>query len=162
MQYAEVAVNSPGSRGTFCYTIPPQFNVQPGSVVWVPFGSRVAHGVVVQINDQPSVENTKEIAYCTDDYPLLSLRQIELAYWISQYYISTMYDAFALMFPPEIGRKPSAYFQAVEPMGDDSSLMQEQRRLLHIIMQKGKVSLKELGMKFLKSRLSQNSWLISA
>jgi primosomal protein N' (replication factor Y) len=157
MQYAEVAVNSPGSRGTFCYTIPPQYHVQPGSVVWVPFGSRVAHGVVVQINDQPSVENTKEIAYCTDDYPLLSLRQIELAYWISQYYISSLYDAFALMFPPEIGRNPSAYFQAVEPMGDDSSLMQEQRRLLHIIMQKGKVSLKELGKEFGLNKAEQLS-----
>jgi primosomal protein N' (replication factor Y) (superfamily II helicase) len=148
MQYAEVAVNSPRSRGTFCYAIPSHLNVHVGSLVWVPFGSRVAHGVVVQINSQPSVKNTKEITCCTNDYPLLSLQQIELAYLISRYYLSSLYDAFALMFPPEIGRRPSAYFEAVEPMGDVTWLTKEQGNLLNIVMQKGKVSLKELVKEF--------------
>jgi len=162
MHYAEVAVNSPGSHGTFCYAIPLKFNVQPGSIVWVPFGSRVAHGVVVQISDRPSVENTKEIAYYTDDYPLLSLKQIELAYWISQHYISSLYDAFSLMFPPEIGRKPGTYFQAVEPIGNLSSLTEEQKRLLHIVMKKSKVSLKDLGKEFgLKKAELLSSQLVS-
>jgi len=84
MNYAEVAVNSPGSRSTFCYAIPPGLNISAGQAVWVPFGSRVIQGIVFQLSDEPSVEETKEIAGIVTDFPLLSPIQIKLAQWISE------------------------------------------------------------------------------
>ena len=50
MRYAEVAVDAPVAHSrTFSYSIPPRFVVEPGQLVWVPFGRRVAQGVVVEL-----------------------------------------------------------------------------------------------------------------
>ncbi len=54
MKYAEVAVDAPvGHSRTFSYSIPSRFSVEPGQLVWVPFGRRVAQGVVVQLAAAP-------------------------------------------------------------------------------------------------------------
>ena len=84
MKYAEVAVNSPiARRRTFSYSIPPHLTVFVGQAVWVPFGSRVLQGIVVQLSPLPSVEATKEIADIISPRPLLSPEQVELAFWLS-------------------------------------------------------------------------------
>jgi len=151
MKYAEVAVNSPGSRSTFCYSIPAQLSIVVGQAVWVPFGSRIIQGIVIELSDQPSVEATKEIADVIATDPLLSLVQIKLAQWISDYYLSPLFDAVALMLPPGFERKLVTYFQLVDPEGDLSSLTQEQRQVMHLIKGKGKASLwqveKAIGIK---------------
>jgi primosomal protein N' len=39
MRYAEVAVDAPVNHSrTFSYSIPDRFRIQPGQLVWVPFG----------------------------------------------------------------------------------------------------------------------------
>ena len=160
MRYTEVAVNFPGSRSTFCYAVPPQLNVNVGQAVWVPFGSRVIQGIVVGVSDQPSMtadsyqlSAIKEIAETITDYPLLSPRQIELARWISQYYLSPLFTAIALMLPPGFERKPITYFQYREgtspsPTKDLPPLTPEQTQALRLIREKKKVSFKELERKF--------------
>ena len=148
MKYADVAVNSPGNRSTFCYAIPPQLNIDVGQAVWVPFGSRVVQGVVVELSDQPSVEATKEITDVISSHPLLSAIQIELAQWISKYYVSPLFDALALMLPPGFERKIITYFQLTNFERDLSSLAPEQKQVLHLIEKKRKASLKELERKF--------------
>ncbi|MDH5364917.1 MAG: DEAD/DEAH box helicase, partial [Dehalococcoidia bacterium] len=148
MRYAEVAVNSPGSHPTFCYTIPPQLDIDVGQAVWVPFGSRVIQGIVVELSDQPSVEVTKEIAKIITDYPLLSPRQIELARWISQHYLSPLFTSLALMLPPGFERQTITYFQLIKPEKDLPPLAPEETQTLRLIRQKKRMSLKELERKF--------------
>jgi len=144
MNYAEVAVNSPGSRSTFCYAIPARLNINVGQAVWVPFGSRVIQGIVVELSEQPSVEATKEIADLVTDYPVLSSLQIKLAQWISKHYLSPLFDAMALMLPPGFERQTITYFQLVDPQVDLSSLTPEQRQILHFMKEKKKTSLREV------------------
>ena len=144
MNYAEVAVNSPGSRSTFCYGIPARLNINVGQAVWVPFGSRVIQGIVVELSDQPSVEATKEIADPVTDYPVLSAIQIKLAQWISEHYLSPLFDALALMLPPGFERQTITYFQLVDSQVDLSSLTPEQRQILHFMRGKKKTSLREV------------------
>ncbi len=150
MGYAEVAVNSPGSRSTFCYAIPPQLNVDVGQAVWVPFGTRVIQGIVVKLSEQPSIETIKQkqIVNTVTSYPLLSSIQIELARWISEHYLSPLFDAMALMLPPGFERKVVTYFQPANLEENLPSLASEQRRVLYFIEKKGKASLKELERKF--------------
>jgi len=148
MKYAEVAVNSPGSRSTFCYAIPPQLNVDVGQAVWVPFGSRIIQGIVVELSDQPSVEATKEIAKLITDYPPLSSIQIGLARWISRHYLSPMFDAVALMLAPGFERQVITYFQPAKPEEDLPSLTPKQTEALYFIREKGRASLRELEKKF--------------
>jgi primosomal protein N' (replication factor Y) len=144
MNYAEVAVNSPGSRSTFCYAIPPGLNISAGQAVWVPFGSRVIQGIVLQLSDEPAVEETKEIAGIVADFHLLSPIQIKLAQWISEHYFAPPFDALALMLPPGFERRAITCFQLTDSQVDLSSLTPEQRQALHIMREKKKISLPEL------------------
>jgi len=143
MNYAEVAVNSPGSRSTFCYAIPPGLNVSGGQAVWVPFGSRVIQGIVLRLSNEPSVEETKEIAGIVADFPLLSPIQIKLAQWISEHYFAPPFDALALMLPPGFERRAITCFQLTHTQ-IDLPLTPEQRQILHLLRREGKTSLAEL------------------
>jgi primosomal protein N' (replication factor Y) len=143
MNYAEVAVNSPGSRSTFCYAIPPGLNISAGQAVWVPFGSRLIQGIVLQLSDKPTVEETKEIVGIVADFHLLSPIQIKLAQWISDHYFAPPFDALALMLPPGFERRAITYFQLTDSQVN-STLTPEQRQILRIIRAKKKISLPEV------------------
>jgi len=143
MNYAEVAVNSPGSRSTFSYAVPPGLSIGVGQAVWVPFGSRIVQGIVLRLSDKPAVEETKEIAGCITDSPPLSSIQIELAEWISQRYFAPPFDALSLMLPPGFGRRATVLFKATGSHVD-LPLASEQRQVLDTVNGKTKTSLAEL------------------
>jgi len=154
MNYAEVAVNSPGSRSTFCYAIPPGFNISAGQAVWVPFGTRVIQGIALRLSDEPSVEETKEIAGIVADFPLLSPIQIQLAQWISEHYFAPPFDALALMLSPGFERRAITCFQLTDSQVD-LPLTAEQRQVLHIIKGKKEISLPELEKAIGKKKARQ-------
>ena len=143
MNYAEVAVNSPGSRSTFSYAIPPGLNINVGQAVLVPFGSRVIQGIVLRLSDKPSVEETKEIADIVADFPLLSPVQMHLARWISEYYFAPPFDALALMLPPGSKRRAITFFQLTDSQVN-SPLTPEESHVHHIMTGRMKTSLPEL------------------
>jgi primosomal protein N' (replication factor Y) len=144
MNYAEVAVNSPGSRSTFCYSVPPGLSINAGQAVLVPFGPRAIQGIVLQLSNEPSVEETKEIAGIVTDSPLLSPMQIKLAQWISGHYFAPLFDALALMLPPGFERRAITCFQLGDSQVDLSLLTPEQRQVLDLVRGKRKTSLPEL------------------
>ena len=158
MNFAEVAVNSPGSRSTFCYAIPPEFNISVGQAVWVPFGSRVIQGIVLRLSDEPAVEETKEIAGIVTDGPLLLPTQLSLAQWISEYYFAPPFDALSLMLPPGFERRAITCFQPMAPdlirRQEDLPLTAEQRQILTVIEGK-KTSLPELEKAIGKTKARQ-------
>ena len=154
MNYAEVAVNSPGSRSTFCYAIPPGLNISAGQAVWVPFGTRVIQGIALRLSDEPSVEETKEIAGIVADFPLLSPIQIQLAQWISEHYFAPPFDALALMLSPGFERRAITCFQLTDSQVD-LPLTAEQRQVLHIIKGKKEISLPELEKAIGKKKARQ-------
>jgi primosomal protein N' (replication factor Y) len=143
MNYAEVAVNSPGSRSTFCYAIPTAFNISVGQAVWVPFGSRVIQGIVLRLSNEPAVEETKEIAAIVTDGHLLSPIQVSLARWITEHYFAPPFDALILMLPPGFEGRAITCFQRTDSQVD-LPLMPEERQILHTIEGKEKTSLPEL------------------
>ncbi|GAI59091.1 unnamed protein product, partial [marine sediment metagenome] len=105
MGYAEVSVNSPiAQRKTFSYTIPSDLSIDVGQAVWVPFGDKLLQGIVLELTDYPSVEETKEIAGIIEPRPVLSPPHVLLARWISEHYLSPLFDAVALMLPPGFER----------------------------------------------------------
>jgi len=135
MNYAEVAVNSPGSRSVFSYAIPVGLNVGAGQAVWVPFGARVVQGIVVRLSARPSVTETKEIEGVVAESPVLSPLQIKLARWMSERYFAPVYDALALMLPPGLRRRTVASFQLTGSPAE-LPLTPQQRQVLHIIEKK--------------------------
>jgi primosomal protein N' (replication factor Y) len=147
MRYAEVSVNSPiAQRRTFSYAIPPGLAIDIGQAVWVPFGDKLLQGIVLELSPYPSVAETKEIAGVIESRPLLSPPHVLLARWISQHYLSPLFDAVALMLPPGFERK-AVTFISTPPTGheiDMSALTQKQRQALNLVQKQGKVSLKQI------------------
>ena len=155
MRYAEVSVNSPvAQRRTFSYAIPSGLSVEVGQAVWVPFGDKLLQGIVLELTDYPSVEETREIAGIIEPLLQLSLHQVSLARWISEYYLSPLFDAVALMLPPGFERKVVTFISrpSFSSQYDVSSLTPEQGRVIEFVQGQGKVSLKALENEFGKKR----------
>jgi len=162
MRYAEVSVNSPvAQRRTFSYAIPAGLAIDVGQAVWVPFGNKLLQGIVLELSPYPAVEETREIAGVIEPRPLLSPSHVLLARWVSEYYLSPLFDAVALMLPPGFERKALTFICAT-PVPDDfdlSALTREQRQILELVQRQGKVSLKQiekiLGKKKAQAVVSQ-------
>ena len=101
MRYAEVAVDAPVSHSrTFSYSIPDNFSVEPGQLVWVPFGRRLVQGLVVQLSPTPQVEITRDILQPLEPSPLVSPTGLSLGSWLSQYYFCSLFECLSLLLPP--------------------------------------------------------------
>lgn len=134
MDYAEVCVNSPAARRqTFSYSIPAHLKVTEGQAVLVPFGAQILQGIVVRLTAQPAVEQTRDIAGILDSVPLLSPERIELARWISEYYLAPIFDAVALLLPPGFERKVQTFVSIAAPGELEYSLTSDQRQVVDAI-----------------------------
>ena len=155
MKYAEVSVNSPAARRrSFSYAIPDGMDVREGQAVLVPFGEKILQGVVIQLTSVPAVEDTRDIIDVITPEPVLSPRQLTLARWISDYYLSPLFDAVALMLPPGFERKAVTFISTARPGIDLSSLNDEQRKVLELIPGQARVELKKLEKALGKKKAS--------
>ncbi len=143
MRYAEVAVDAPVAHSrTFSYSVPRRFSVEPGQLVWVPFGRRVAQGVVVELAASPQVEITRDILQPVEPAPLVSPVHIDLARWLSRYYLCSLFAAMGPMLPP--GFEAQVRSQVIfvpAPELDPASLEPQTRDALKVL--EGKAGLRE-------------------
>jgi primosomal protein N' (replication factor Y) len=103
MKYAEVAVDAPaGHERTFSYSVPDGMALVPGQLVRVPFGSRRLQGVVFSLGDEPNFSHTRDILSAVAAEPHLGPVQLELAHWVSDRYMCSLFEAVAPMLPPGV------------------------------------------------------------
>lgn len=86
---------------TFHYHLPPSLRdtVQTGHLVWAPFGAQEVQGVVVGPAESSPVE-TKAISRLARPQPVMSPEQIDLAFWIADYYVAPISEAAKLFLTP--------------------------------------------------------------
>ncbi|MEM7533530.1 MAG: primosomal protein N', partial [Chloroflexota bacterium] len=86
---------------TFHYHVPTELEsvIQPGHLVWVPFGHRQVQGIVVRITNSSPVP-TKPIDRLNRKDPVLTEAQIALAIWMSSYYVIPVSETVKLFLPP--------------------------------------------------------------
>lgn len=150
MRYAEVTVNCPLRQPrTFTYTIPPNVELKPGCGVWVPFGRRLIQGIVLELTDQPKVEETREISEVIDPKPLLFPYQLKLARWIGENYLSPLFEAASLMLPPGFEQRTLTFFQPAPDLPEKlpSELSAGQKKVLHLLLKQGRSELREVKKK---------------
>ena len=100
MKYAEVAVDSRiPNKQTYSYSIPSGMAVEPGQLVWVPFGSGVVQGIIFRLVNDPQVESTRDILQPIEPTPLIRPHILQLAEWISQYYLCSLFSAVSQFLP---------------------------------------------------------------
>jgi primosomal protein N' (replication factor Y) (superfamily II helicase) len=155
LKYAEISVNAPAAqRQTFSYSIPSELTVNVGQAVYVPFGQKTVQGLVVELTDIPAFEPTRDIIGVIDSQPLLSVKQVLLAKWLSDYYLSPLFDALALMLPPGFERRVLTTISFTQKEYDMSSLNEYQQCILELLKQKSPVSFKEVERLLGKRRSS--------
>jgi primosomal protein N' (replication factor Y) len=91
---------------TFHYHLPPDLigTLQPGHLVWVPFGKQEVQGIVVTLDDGTPMP-TKAIKRLARPQPVLTPAQIELAFWMADYYIAPLVETIKLLLPPGLLHK---------------------------------------------------------
>ena len=146
MRYAEVAVDAPiGQSRTLSYGIPPAIDLEPGQMVWVPLGARPVQGIVFQIVDQPQVEVTRDVLAPVEPSPLITAHGLELARWISRYYISSIFQSIAPMLPAGFGSRVRSYIRATpEPGPASAGLARTKREIMDYLAGKGETKERDL------------------
>ncbi|MCJ7811021.1 MAG: DEAD/DEAH box helicase family protein [Dehalococcoidia bacterium] len=157
MPFAEVAVNSTAPhRRTFTYSLPSGLAVAVGQAVYVPFGNRTLQGVVLEVTDEPSYPETRDIIAAMDSRPLLLPHHAILARWISDHYLAPLFDCVALMLPPGFRRKPLILLRPLVSAEEVPSLelTPRQQEVLEQVVGHRQVELEELRKELKRRGLS--------
>ncbi len=158
MKYAEVSVNAPAAqRQTFSYAIPSELTVNVGQAVYVPFGQKTVQGIVIELTDVPAFEPTRDITGVIDAQPLLSAKQILLARWLSDYYLSPLFDAVSLMLPPGFERRVLTTLSPTNQDYDKASFNESQLSLLELLKRKPGVKFNEIETLLGKKRAAKTT-----
>ena len=134
MRYAEVAVDAPvGHARTFSYSIPPQYSLEPGQMVWVPFGSRITQGIVAGLAETSQVEVTRDIIAPIEPTPLVDEVHMKLAHWLSEYYLCSLFSAVSLMLPPGFESQVRSQIFSGDTPRDEDALKSMPPQTLHAL-----------------------------
>ncbi len=165
MRYAEVVVNTPLRRRftkpstrqdtagapsrdmTFHYALPSHLKGQvvPGQMVWVPFGPRRMQGIVLELSDSAPVEEVREVEALVAREPFLLRYQLDLARWISRYYLCPLRDAVNAMMPPGVREREEIRVDLVEGVEIPDDLPADQMAVTRALMEEGEQSVGSLG-----------------
>ena len=98
----EVLVDGASDDLTFSYTLPADLEVQPGQRVRIPLRNRPAIGTVISVqslNTSQLSYRLKPIAGLVSEVPFLTAGLMELASWISSFYLAPIESVFRTMLP---------------------------------------------------------------
>lgn len=143
--FVEVAVNLPHVYGTFDYRVPEDLEpvITPGQLITVPFGSRIAQGIITEVRDRTDVAETKSIEALLDHIPVITNAQLELARWMAGTYKATLIDCLNLMLPPGLSQQTDSSYQLVLMDAAVSSEIQE--RILKLLRRRGELRGRQLS-----------------
>ncbi len=95
-------INTPiPSLQTFHYHLPVELEpvLQPGHLVWVPFGRQEVQGIVACLSAASPVP-TKAILRLARPEPVVTPRQLALATWMADAYVAPLAETVKLLLPP--------------------------------------------------------------
>ena len=129
----KVAISGLSIDMLFDYKIPETFEAQilEGSRVLVPFGTKTYTGIVIENFDEleTDIDKIKEIISVADDKPVLTRNLIELAKWISSYYLTSLNRVLSFMIPSGTSVKSK---KILKPLVDGNSLNSDEMQLLKL------------------------------
>jgi len=139
----------------FSYRVTDSLSPQPevGSRVWVPFGQEHLEGFVVGFTEIAPVHEAKEIAQVLGQGPVFSPEQIELAYWMAEYYMCPLIRAIKAMVPPStpprgkstVGLVPLGEEDWIEIIAYWEKMHPDTARIINYLAIKGEVPTRQLA-----------------
>ena len=100
--FVEVAVDfSDGDRlRTYTYAVPEDLTVQPGDLLWVPFGYRPIQGIALSVSETCGTDNVRDIDSVVDGGPFILRHLLNTAVWMAAHYRTNIFRACVAMLPP--------------------------------------------------------------
>ncbi len=142
-RYLQVALNVPLNQ-TFTYLNLDDFSEKSlkGFRVEINFGNRKTKGCVIEETDilpdnfPISIDKIRPIKKVMDEIPLLSNELIDLAKWISSYYLCPIGEAVSIMLPSAKRETDSAGFSFIDEISSTipKSLSEEQKNCVKKIL----------------------------
>ncbi len=125
-RFAEVVLDIPLNK-KFHYSIPPSFESQIGigKRVKVPFRSRTIIGYCVGLTDVSDVETTKDIIQVIDKKPILSLKMLEIAEWLADFYFCGWGEALETFLPFVVRKGLNAKTINVAKLSKDEAFIKD-------------------------------------
>ncbi len=139
-EYVEVAINLTRISDSYHYHLPPGLaaEVQPGSLVIVPFGHQRVQGVVLRRITTPEVQETRPVETLVDEEPVLNAIQLELAHWLAEETLSPLGACIDLMLPPGLSQHSDTLIQLnLNRELDENSLSSLEKRIVHLLQERG-------------------------
>ena len=114
--FTEVAVDfsDQDHLRTYTYAVPKGVTVQPGDLLWVPFGYRPIQGIAISVDDTTDIENIREIDSVIPDGPFINPELLNTAVWIAQHYRTSIFRACVAMLPPGANQQLHIWVQRSE------------------------------------------------
>ena len=130
----------------FHYDIPETLraSVRLGQLVWVPFGKRYLQGIVVGFDHHSPVEQTRPLGQIVDLDPVLSPVHIDLARWISEYYLTPIHQVVLAMLPPGVTQQVDVVVEEA-PHAAPGNMTEAQARVLGVIRAGGLLTLQQVA-----------------
>ena len=132
--------------------------IEVGQLIWVPLRRKLVLGVVVERHRRvpDSSYQIKDIHAPVEPSFCLTPIQWQLAVWIAEETICTLYEAASVMLPPGVGSRAVEYLslRTEPPPGVREQLTAAQRQLVDFLSHEGEVTLE-------RAQRSQRSSLVS-
>lgn len=168
--YVEVSINLAQIDRTYHYLVPEELadQVQPGSLVVVPFGKQVVQGVVLAFVDEPDVPDPLPLQASLSDDTVLTPWQFELAQWISQATFAPLGACVGLIIPTGLSQRADTLVSLVDHQGDPGTLGPVQKRIVRLLKERGSLrsgqldrALPKINWRGSLARLRKAGWVVT-
>lgn len=148
--FVRIAVNVPTITGLFDYSVPSELapQIAAGCLVIAPFGNQIVQGVIVQLPDTPSVENTKPIIDLLDPAPVLTAPQLALAIHLADSTLSPLASIVSLMLPAGLSQQADVSYELRNSNYEKPSAIAI--RLLNLLHERGTLRGRQIDSHFSK------------
>jgi primosomal protein N' (replication factor Y) len=136
--YAEIIVNAP-VEGTFHYHIPAALagRLRPGHLVEISFGQQRAQGIILRLDTHSPVDTTKPVLALIDREPVVMQAQLQLAAWMSEYYLTPLAQCVRLFVPPGLAKRGDVLITPIVDLDKVAAANDTQVRLLKLLARRG-------------------------
>lgn len=134
-------------RGTLTYRVPVGLDadLDVGQLIWVPLRHKLTLGIVVERHARPPVAGfeVRELHALVEPTFCLTPVQWQLAVWIAEETVCTLFEAASPMLPPGVGSRAVEHLVLRHDVADDerAALTPAQRRLVELLDAEGEIPL---------------------
>ena len=134
-----VELSSKNIDKVFDYSVPSSFisDIKVGIRVQVPFGRQILEGFVLEIKNNSTLDNLKDILAIVDKDVILNSELLKLGLWMREKTLSTLISCYQVMLPKALkakqGTSINKRFDTYYKLNDNTSLVDLNDKQLQIV-----------------------------